>query len=247
MEVVFLGVGEAFDETLPNNSHLILSDSVLLLDCGYSVPKQLWTYNPNQSFLDAIFISHRHADHYFGLPALLVRMGEEKRTKTLTIICQKGLKKIIQELIEYGYQGWSKKLGFSIEYMEVKEGQKINFNELELEFASTRHSVENLAIKISDGKTTFCYSGDGQYTKQTEKLYRNCDLVIHESYLFDKKITGHSSIKDLIEMAKRNNVKCLALTHIKRELRNKELKTIKKEFFKEKIRVIIPNPCETYP
>ncbi len=56
MKVIFLGVGEACDERVPNNSHLILSDTKLLLDCGYSAPPQLWKYNPDASFLDAIYI-----------------------------------------------------------------------------------------------------------------------------------------------------------------------------------------------
>jgi len=43
MEVIFLGVGEAFDEKTPNTSMLVRTDiegkSVsVLLDCGYSVP-----------------------------------------------------------------------------------------------------------------------------------------------------------------------------------------------------------------
>jgi len=246
MNVIFLGVGEAFDEENPNNSHLILSDRVLLLDCGYSTPRQLWKYNPNQSFLDAVFISHGHADHYFGLPALLVRMWEEKRTKPLTIICHKGLKESIQELIEYGYKDCFSKFEFTIDFIEVKENQKIKLNELELEFAPTTHSVKNLAIRIYDGKKSVCYSGDGMFTKETEKLYENADLVIHEAYLFDKKIPVHSSVKDLIQMAKRNNIKCLALTHLQRDIRNNKLKMIGNEVSKRELKIIIPISLEEY-
>lgn len=120
MKVLFLSVGEACDEDVPNNALVILSHTTLLLDCGYSVPRQLWKYNPAPSFLDAIYISHRHADHYFGIPALLVRMWEEKRTKPLTIICQRGLKKVIQELIEYGYKGLSGKEEFQNTFFSLQ-------------------------------------------------------------------------------------------------------------------------------
>ncbi len=246
MKIIFLGVGEAFDEKIPNNSHLILSKTNILLDCGYSVPRQLWRFNSDQSFLDAIYISHRHADHYFGIPALLVRMWEEKRKNSLTIICQKGLKKIIEELIEYGYQRFSNKFEFDVDFIEVEDSQTIQFNELKLSFAPTIHSVSNLAIKISDGKNTVCYSGDGTFNERTEKLYKNSDLVIHEAYSFDKKIAGHGCITDLISMAKKNNIRCLALTHLQRELRKKEIDRIKEKISNEKIKIIIPNPLDEY-
>lgn len=246
MKVLFLGVGEACDEDVPNNSHLILSNTTLLLDCGYSVPVQLWKYNPDPSFLDAIYISHRHADHYFGIPALLVRMWEEKRTKPLTIVCQRDLKKVIQELIEYGYKSLSDKFEFKLNFREVEEHQSITFNELKLGFAPTIHSVNNLAIKISDGKNTVCYSGDGKFNKETEKLYKNSDLVIHESYLFDQNTPGHACITDLINMSQRNHIKCLALTHLQRDLRRKEIARIKTQFSKEDLKIIIPDPFEEY-
>ena len=76
MKVVFIGVGEAGDENYPNNSSIILSDTKLLLDCGFAVPQQLWRYNADQDLVDAIYISHMHADHYFGIPVLLIRMLE---------------------------------------------------------------------------------------------------------------------------------------------------------------------------
>jgi ribonuclease BN (tRNA processing enzyme) len=245
MRIIFLGVGEAFDEEIPNTSILILSKTRLLLDCGYSVPRQLWKYNPDKSFLDGIFISHRHADHHFGIPPLLVRMLEEKRTKQLTIFCQR--KETIQELIEYGYPGFSSRFGFKINYVEVEDGQKIRFNELTLEFAPTNHSASNLAIKVHDGKNAVCYSGDGMFNEKTERIYKNSDLLVHESYILDKKIVGHACITDLIRMAEKNNVKCLALTHIQRDFRKRIMRSeIKRKIFSEKVKIIIPSPLAVY-
>ncbi|MGD0576984.1 MAG: MBL fold metallo-hydrolase, partial [Candidatus Staskawiczbacteria bacterium] len=101
MKVIFLGVGEAFDKDLSNNSHLIITDKTkLLLDCGFNAASQVWKLNPDQSFLDAVYISHWHADHYFGLPGLLLRMWEEGRTRPITIISRKGFKKQFNELMD---------------------------------------------------------------------------------------------------------------------------------------------------
>ena len=242
MKVIFLGVGEAFDENMPNNSVLVISDKTnLLLDCRCTTPTQLWKFNNDQSFLDAVYISHTHADHYFGIPALLYRMREEERKKPLTIICQD--KKIIKDIIDYGYKSLYSKLGFDINFIEVEEGQAIQFNDLKLLFALTTHSISNFAIKIDDGKKSLCYSGDRGFNEKTEELYKNSDLVIHEAYLYDEKREGHACIIDLIKMAERNNIKCLALTHINRDLR-KELG--KKNISSKKVKVIIPNPFDKF-
>jgi ribonuclease BN (tRNA processing enzyme) len=238
MKIVFLGVGEAFDENNSNNSSLVVSKGAkFLLDCGATAPFELWKYNNDQNLLDAIYISHTHADHYFGLPSLLVRMWEEKRTKPLTIICQKGLKKDIKQIMKLGYDGSAYLFKFKLNFIEVKPGQVIKFRDLKLSFAPTKHSKKNLAIKVSNEKKSICYSGDGTFTKKTEELYKDSDLVIHEAYLYDKKTIGHGQIKDLIKMAERNNIKCLALTHINRELRKK---LNRKKISSKKVKIIIP-------
>jgi len=248
MKVIFLGVGEAFDENLPNNSHLVTNDTVnILLDCGYSVPPQLWKFNNDQSFLDAIYISHMHADHYFGIPPLLVRMYEEERKKDLVIICQESAKELINQYFDYGYKGFRTKFKFKINFIEVDPEKIIDFKGFKLSFAPTKHSSSNLAIKITDknGKSV-CYSGDGRANKKTERLYKNSDLVIHESYLERNDFPGHGSIIDLIEIVKRNNIKCLALTHIQRDFRKKNLKRIKQLISKENVNIIIPEPLDEY-
>ena len=106
MKVVFLGVGEAFDERYPNHSHLVLSaKTALMLDCGDSAVRQLWKYTKDHSLVNALYITHRHSDHLFGIPALLGRMLEEGRKKNLTIICSEQLKSDVERLTEHAYFG----------------------------------------------------------------------------------------------------------------------------------------------
>ncbi|MBD3164180.1 MBL fold metallo-hydrolase [Candidatus Woesearchaeota archaeon] len=242
MKIIFLGTGEAFDETLPNNSHLIISETRLLLDCGYSMPAQLWKYNPDPSFLDAIYISHGHADHYFGLPALLGRMWEEKRTKPIIIICREQIKKDIEKMLELGYAGIRQKFEFSLDFITAEKGKKVKLNELGLSFAPTIHSKPNLAVSIDDSKSKICYSGDGKYTKEAEQMYKGSDLLIHEAYSLEPEKPGHGSIYNLIEMAKKAKIKCLALTHLQRSLR-KQKNRLKKIITKK---IIVPQPMQEY-
>ncbi len=246
MKVIFLGVGEAFDETLTNNSHLILSEMTLLLDCGYNAPGQLWKYNADQSFLDALYISHTHADHYFGIPALVTRMWEEKRKRPFTVICPRGTGTAVRELIEYGYRGISGRFEFEISILEGGENRPVTLNELELSFAPTEHPADNHAVRVSDGKNTLCYSGDGMFLSATERLYQDSDLVIHEAYTYNKKIPNHACITDLITMAKRCNVTCLALTHLQRTFRKDEIETLRKKLHEKEVRIIIPEAFEEY-
>ena len=242
MKIIFLGVGEAFDKNLPNNSHIVISEKTnLLLDCGFNIPQQLWRFNDNPDFLDAIYISHQHADHYFGLPAVLLRMWEDGRKKDLTIICQKELKDSFQDFMNYAYRDFIEKFKYKINLIESNEGKIVEFNDLKLSFEKTIHSGKNLAIKISDKRNSFCYSGDGSPIEGSE-FYKNSDLIISETYLYDIKKLGHFSIIEAIDFAEKNNVKYLALTHINRDLRSDELSKLKIK--SDKVKIIIPEPLE---
>src|SRR3989344_1232144 len=173
MKITFLGVGEAFDNVLPNNSHLLETDSAnMLFDCGYSVPQQWFKLGKDPNFLDAIWISHQHADHYFGLPAVLMRMWEGGRTKPITILCEKERMDFFSRFLEMAYQGFSQKFAYKMNFVGVEARQVFKLNSLEFSFAPMIHSISVLAIKVSDGVYSYCYSGDGQFTEQAVALYK---------------------------------------------------------------------------
>lgn len=245
MNIKFLGVGEAFDDVLPNNSHLLTSDSAnMMLDCGYSVPQQWFKLGKDANFLDAIWISHQHADHFFGLPIVLMRMWEGGRTKPLTIFCEKEREAFFRGFLEMAYPTFSAKFGYQMNFVGVQAGEVIDFNRLKLSFAPMEHSISVLAIKISDGVRSYCYSGDGQFTDEAVALYKGCDLVIQETYLYDEKKIGHACITDAIAMAEQNNVKRLALTHMQRDFRKNELPKLRGKIQSDKVKILIPEPLD---
>jgi len=246
MKVVFLGNGEAFDERYPNHSHLVFSDkTVLMLDCGDSAVRQLWKYTKNHSLIDALYITHRHSDHLFGVPALLGRMLEEERKKELTIICSEQIKADIERLTEHAYFGINS-YGFNVKFVIAKDGGQVHFQDLKLSFAKTGHTAYCLAIRIDDSKKIVSYSGDGPFDENTEKIYKDADILMHECYMFDKRLPGHVAAVDVFEMAKRQNVKCLALAHFKRAFNDETRRRVKEAIPSTGLKIILPEPLEEY-
>ncbi len=217
MKITFLGTGEAFDENHPSISFIVEGKKTLLVDCGYSVPAQYWKYGKD---VDAIYVSHFHSDHYFGIVPLLIRMVEEKRKKPLLIIGPREIKEKIMHLAGWGYKGiWKDML--QIKFIVAKQGKRIKFEDFSFTFAKTKHPVENNAIRIQQGKKVLCYSGDGIITAASKKLFIGCDVLIHESQWLDKNDFQHSSIKDLIKLKQELKLKRVYAVHTHRSLRNK--------------------------
>ncbi len=234
MKVQFVGVGEAFDETLPNNSQLLeWSNTHLLIDCGYAVPHSLWKLHPEPDFIDGIYISHRHADHYFGLPSYLVRLAEDGRKREIDILCPQGMQNVIMEMIDYAYQGVVSHLGFSLVFHEVSCEEPFLYRNARLEFAPSSHPVKNYAIAVKAEGRKYSYSGDGNFNDLTTRIYQGSSLLVHEAYSVDEEVRGHAKIVDLLKMAREQNVGKLALTHIQRNIRKSRMSEIDRVFMQQ--------------
>jgi len=221
MRVTFVGVGEAFDELLPNTSLLVESGgSSILLDCGFNVSCRLWGYAENPLDLDAVYISHFHADHYFGLPALLVRSMEEGRTKRLTILGPSGIESRVKRLMELAYSNALAKVGFEIFFIECVPGEDFKHSGFRFRFALNDHSMPCLAIRLDAGGKSLYYSGDGKPTDATVDLAEGCDLVIHEAFTLDEITLGHGDVGSSLDMARKSGAGACALVHMRRTIRH---------------------------
>jgi ribonuclease BN (tRNA processing enzyme) len=248
IEVVFLGVGEAFDEALPNTSILIRFDAenspvTLLLDCGFTAPPRFWKETSEPDSLDAIWISHFHGDHALGLPPLLIRTGEEGRSKPLLILGQKGISAFTQQALDLAYPGFYKKLAFPITFAEIEPGGDVALLGLTFRTAETGHSQRNLALRIDAGEKSIYYSGDGKPTTESMHLAKDCHLIIHEAFHMETELPTHGSVTGAIDMAKRSGASLLALVHIQRKARAQVIENLERlRDLAGSVQVMVPEP-----
>ncbi len=68
---------------------------MFLIDCGEGVQTRLLTMGLSLLRIEAVFISHLHGDHLFGLFGLLSSMGMLHREKPLRIFAPEGLAEVL--------------------------------------------------------------------------------------------------------------------------------------------------------
>ncbi len=94
MEIQFLGTSSGVPTNCRNVSGTALVQSKgkawYLIDCGEGTQHQLLRSHLSLGALEAVFLTHLHGDHCYGLPGVLATAGLNGRTKPLKIIAPEG-------------------------------------------------------------------------------------------------------------------------------------------------------------
>ncbi len=124
IRIVFLGTGAAAPTRDRNVSSLavVLDGRVLLFDCGEGTQHQLARGPVRSGAIEAIFITHLHGDHLFGLPGLIATLGLNARSEPLTIYGPPGLARYLESI---PYPGAT----YPIEVVEIATNVEIAANE----------------------------------------------------------------------------------------------------------------------
>lgn len=200
--ITFLGTGEAFDAQLGNTSVYIRTAAIgYLVDCGFTVPHTLWRVNADPNLIDVIYLTHFHGDHSFGLPALLLRMKEDGRSKPLAILGQAGVKTFVERLQNFAYAGTFKDLGFPVNCIEVAAAKEQHLGPHTLTFHPTKHVLTNLALRLSFGDFSLYVSGDGELTPESIEALRASRYAVQECFAVDGERKFHGTfgaIRDVL-------------------------------------------------
>ena len=118
--VVPLGTGSA----IPTRHRGLSATAVwregrlLLFDCGEGTQFRLLEAGLNRARLDAVFVTHFHGDHLYGLPGLITTLALLDRAHPLTIVGPVGIEDIVR-----GIPGLARDwLPFAIRWVELEEG-----------------------------------------------------------------------------------------------------------------------------
>ncbi len=92
-DITILGCGAATptQRLSPTAQFVSIHEHAFLIDCGEGTQMRIRQMGFKMQKIEAIFISHLHGDHFFGLIGLLSTFSLLGRTKELTIVAPKDL------------------------------------------------------------------------------------------------------------------------------------------------------------
>jgi ribonuclease Z len=216
-ELVVLGtaasVPDAHHDTI---AHVLCGDGwTVLVDCGGSPLHKLAQLGIEADTIQAVILTHYHADHIYGLPILIQGLWLGSREAPLPIFGPEHTLGIARQMLET-FSLAERADMFTLEWQPVRlrEGEQV------LELDGTRilatpvchREVPALGLRFENTETgrAIVYSGDTEPCPPLVRLAFGADLLIHDS---TGEQYGHSSPEQAAEVAREAGVQELALIH----------------------------------
>jgi ribonuclease Z len=210
MKITFLGTNGWYDTPTGNTICTLMETDKfnIIFDAGNGFYKVGNYINFNKPTY--LFISHLHIDHIEGLHTL----DKLKEKLDLNIYCFEGYVNRLKIFLDSPFTAPLKNLKINAKLYSFKERKyKLPFN---FEVKKLLHVNNSFGFRINlDGKVV-SYCCDTAVGENDEILAKDADVLIHECSMLERpkdKGWGHSSPAEVAEMAKKQGVKKLALTH----------------------------------
>lgn len=186
----------------------------LLLDLGSGALGPLQRYADLES-IDAVALSHLHADHCLDLCGFYVfrKFRPEGPLGPLPV---------------YGPEGTAERMARAYD-LDPEQGMRAEFDfrgypdepfavgPFTVQVTPVDHPPPAVALRLSDGGRTFVYSGDTGPTSALVGIARDCDLLLAEAAFLDRPENPkhlHMTGKEAATTAEEAGVGRLVLTHI---------------------------------
>ncbi len=174
MKITVLGSGSAFSSLSRFNSCYLVEvgSRKFMIDCGSDAMRAMQKAGVDFLTVDSVFITHMHADHSAGLPAVLTAMHVIDRKKPLEVYIPYTQLDFARLWLANMFI-YSGRFSFEVSLLPLKDG-KIDFgNGIEMEFIPTRHlekysehavsfgiNAVSFSVVVREGAKSFYFSGD---------------------------------------------------------------------------------------
>ena len=221
MQLQFIGCGDAFGSGGGFNTcfHVTGESTNFLIDCGASSLIAMKQLGISHNEIDVILFTHFHADHFGGLPFLMLdAQFFTKRRTPLTIAGPAGLKDWYVRVMETAFPGSSStKQKFDLNMIELEPDVTTEICGLSVTPRSVIHGNPGgpfFALRVEAEGKSVAYTGDTAWTDALIETAKDVDLFVAEAYFRDKSVPLHLDLATLEVHLPEINPKHLVLTHM---------------------------------
>ena len=222
MRVIVVGSGDAFSSGGRFQTCIALATESLddpprvLLDCGATSLTAMRRQRLDPNEIDTVVVSHLHGDHFGGVPFLVLDGQFRGRTRDLTVIGPPGTRSRLEQAMETLFPGSSTvRRRFEVRVTEHVDRHAVELASLRMTPFEVQHASGAPAYALrADGPTSsFCYSGDTEWTGALLDAEDGVDLFLCEGYS-PAPIRWHLDLDTLAHQRDRFTCAQLVLTHL---------------------------------
>jgi len=205
LDLLFLGSGNAFASGRYWSSFLL--NERYLFDASPVVLPHLKRCGVPLEEIEAVFISHFHGDHFFGLPFLLLEYSElTARTKELTVLGPPGVEERVRTVTQAGFPNvFRKEKTYQETYVELRDGLQGELPGLTYLARSVTHvdGLECFGFRVQLDGRTVAYSGDSVLCQPLLELADGADVFVVECSCWEGACGPHLNPNDVRELRRR--------------------------------------------
>ena len=224
-QVTFVGCGDAFGSGGRFNTCFVVDAPGVryAIDFGATSLVALKQAGIEHNSIDAIVLTHIHADHCAGVPSMLLdAMLGARRQTPLVIAGPPDTENRMMEVMEVLMPGSGvMEPRFDLTYVDMQLMKPNQVTEhLTVTPYPAYHTAETnpTSVRCEAGGKVVSYTGDSAWTKHIPKISRDADLFICESYFYEKPIRFHMNYPDVLEHWDEFQAKRTILTHFSSEM-----------------------------
>jgi ribonuclease BN (tRNA processing enzyme) len=219
-DVVFIGTSDAFGAGGRRQSAVLVRapNGAFLLDCGMTTGTGLCELGIERDEIDTILVSHFHADHFGGIPPmLLAALYEDDRRHPLRIAGPPGIRRWVYNLAAaMGYAIEDREWPFEISFEELGVGFEKEIGPVRASAFETLHQPHTFphGIIVDTSAHRIAYSGDTGWFDELPGLVAGADLFISECTNHVDSFEYHLSHEILVERKSQFDCGRMILTHL---------------------------------
>lgn len=211
MKLTIIGFWGGYPATDEATSMYVLERDgfLLVIDVGSGALAKFQKYK-KVSDIDAVILSHYHADHIADVGvlqhAILVQSLITGQDKQIPIYGH------MEDEVQFRKLSHDYTIGTAYDPNNV-----MNIGPFFIRFLKTKHSVPCYGMRITDGRKTVVYTADSAYQSEWIKFSRDADLFITDCNFYagqDATSAGHMTSEEAATVARQANVKEMILSHL---------------------------------